>query len=132
MENFNFKTKKEVLDFLKENKIIRFVRIIFPDILGREMSFCIPSEQMKSAFENGKGFDGSSVAGFARIEESDLNIVPDPKTFLVLPWSYEVSRAFMERGSCLWRFKIFIEKGFRKNKKIWSTFYRRGIGIFPF
>jgi len=91
MKNFNFKSEKEVLDFLKENKIVRFVRMIFPDVLGREMSFCIPSEGMKSAFENGKGFDGSSVEGFARIEESDLNIVPDPKTFRVLPWNYEVS-----------------------------------------
>jgi len=112
MKNFNFKSEKpstraklgtglapyrnkvsgmgEVLDFLKENKIVRFVRIIFPDVLGREMSFCIPAEEMKAAFENGKGFDGISVAGFARIEESDLNIVPDPKTFRVLPWNYEV------------------------------------------
>lgn len=89
-KNFGFKSEKEVLDFLKENKIVRFVRIIFPDILGREMSFCIPAEAMKEAFENGKGFDGSSVEGFARIEESDLNIVPDPKTFRVLPWNYEI------------------------------------------
>jgi len=90
MKNFNFGSEKEVLDFLKKNKLIRFVRIIFPDVLGREMSFCVPSEQMKGAFGNGKGFDGSSVEGFARIEESDLNIVPDPKTFRVLPWNYEV------------------------------------------
>lgn len=48
----NFENKEEVLDFLKENKIVRFVRIVFPDVLGREMSFCIPSEEMKSAFEN--------------------------------------------------------------------------------
>jgi len=91
MKNFNFQSQKEVLDFLKENKIVRFVRIIFPDVLGREMSFCVPAEGMKSAFENGKGFDGSSVEGFARIEESDLNIVPDPKTFRVLPWPYEAA-----------------------------------------
>lgn len=91
MKNFNFQSQKEVLDFLKENKIVRFVRIIFPDVLGREMSFCVPSEGLKSALEIGKGFDGSSVEGFARIEESDLNIVPDPKTFRVLPWNYEAS-----------------------------------------
>jgi len=90
MKNFDFRDKKEILDFLKKNKIVRFVRIIFPDVLGREMSFCIPSDKMKEAFENGKGFDGSSVEGFARIEESDLNIVPDPKTFRVLPWNYEI------------------------------------------
>jgi len=88
--NFNFKNEKEVLEFLKENKIVKFVRIIFPDVLGREMSFTIPSEEMKSAFEKGKGFDGSSVEGFARIEESDLIIVSDPKTFRILPWDYQV------------------------------------------
>ena len=90
MKNSNFKSQKEVLDFLKKNKIVRFVRIIFPDVLGREMSFAIPSEEMKTAFEIGKGFDGSSVEGFARIEESDLIIMPDPKTFRILPWHYEV------------------------------------------
>ncbi|MGC9046611.1 MAG: glutamine synthetase family protein [Minisyncoccia bacterium] len=90
MKNFNFRSEKEVLDFLKENKIVRFVRIIFPDVLGREMSFCLPSEKMKRAFEMGAGFDGNSVEGFARIEESDLIILPDPKTFRVLPWNYEL------------------------------------------
>ncbi|MCX6759477.1 MAG: glutamine synthetase family protein [Candidatus Nealsonbacteria bacterium] len=90
MKNFNFKSEKEVLDFLKKNKLVRFVRIIFSDVLGRGMSFTIPSEEMKSAFGIGKGFDGSSVEGFARIEESDLIIVPDPETFRVLPWDYDV------------------------------------------
>lgn len=90
MRNFNFKTENEVLSFLKSEKEVKFIRIIFPDVLGREMSFTIPSEEMKSAFEKGKGFDGSSVEGFARIEESDLIIVPDPKTFRILPWDYQV------------------------------------------
>ena len=87
----NFKTQEEVLSFLnnKENKI-KFVRVIFPDVLGREMSLCFPVEKMKSVFEKGVGFDGSSVEGFARIEESDLLIVPDPKTFKVLPWGYQI------------------------------------------
>lgn len=91
MKNFNFQSKKEVLDFLKKNKIVRFVRLIFSDVLGRDMSFSIPAEKMGSAFEVGEGFDGSSVEGFARIEESDLIIIPDPKTFRVLPWNYEAS-----------------------------------------
>jgi len=90
MRNFNFKTENEVLSFLKSEKEVKFIRIIFPDVLGREMSFTIPSEEMKSAFEMGKGFDGSSVEGFARIEESDLIIVSDPKTFRILPWDYQV------------------------------------------
>jgi glutamine synthetase len=104
-----FRDKKEVLDFLKENKIVKFVRIIFPDVLGREMSFCIPSEKMKEAFENGKGFDGSSVEGFARIEESDLSIVPDPKTFRVLPWNYELEGVFWKEAVCFG--DIFTSKG---------------------
>jgi glutamine synthetase len=59
MKNFGFKDEKEFLETLKERKEIKFVRMIFPDILGREMSFCIPSEELESAFKKGKGFDGS-------------------------------------------------------------------------
>ncbi len=90
MKSFGFKDKKEVLEFLKTENTVKFVRLLFPDVLGRIMSFTIPSEEMESAFEDGKGFDGSSVEGFARIYESDLNIVPDPKTFRILPWLYDV------------------------------------------
>jgi glutamine synthetase len=104
-----FRDKKEVLDYLKENKLVRFVRIIFPDVLGREMSFCIPADKMKEAFENGKGFDGSSVEGFARIEESDLNIVPEPKTFRVLPWDYELEGVVWKEAVCFG--DIFTSKG---------------------
>ncbi len=97
MNGYNFRNETDVLNFLREKENnVRFVRIIFPDVLGREMSFTIPWEEMESAFERGKGFDGSSVEGFARIEESDLIIVPDPKTFRVLPWHYEL-------GELSWR-----------------------------
>ena len=91
MDYPNFRTKEEVLSFLndKENRV-KFVRVIFPDVLGREMSLCFPAEKMEGIFEKGVGFDGSSVEGFARIEESDLLMVPDPKTFKVLPWDYEI------------------------------------------
>jgi len=68
---------------------IQFIRLIFPDILGRPMDFTIPSSELAAAFKEGKGFDGSSIAGFVRIEESDLVIKPDPRTFRVLPWTYQ-------------------------------------------
>jgi len=68
---------------------VQFVRLFFPDILGRQMDFTIPASEVAAAFAEGKGFDGSSVAGFVRIEESDLVIKPDPRTFRVLPWTYE-------------------------------------------
>jgi glutamine synthetase len=81
--------KKEILELLEKEKDIKYIRIIFPDILGRMLDFTIPSEELDSAFEEGKGIDGSSIEGFARIEESDLVVVPDASTFRVLPWEYQ-------------------------------------------
>lgn len=83
--------EKEIIKFINNPKNnIKFIKIIFPDVLGREMNFTIPSEELESVFSQGKGFDGSSVEGFVRTEESDLIIVPDPDTFRVLPWQYEL------------------------------------------
>ena len=109
MKNFGFKDEKEVLETLKERKEIKFVRMIFPDVLGREMSFCIPSEELEFAFKKGKGFDGSSVEGFARIEESDLYFFPDPKTFRVLPWDYQLEGISWKEAIVFGR--IFDSKG---------------------
>ncbi len=86
---FGFRDEKDVLDvILKPENRIQFVRFIFADILGRPMEFTIPVSELERSFKEGKGFDGSSVEGFVRIEESDLNIKPDPKTFRLLPWEY--------------------------------------------
>ena len=52
------------------------------------MDFSFPVAELEDAFRDGKGFDGSSVEGFVRIEESDLNIKPDPATCRVFPWTY--------------------------------------------
>jgi len=89
-EGFGFKTEKEVLEYVFDpaNKV-EFVRIHFPDILGRPMDFAFPSKELEKAFQEGKGFDGSSVEGFVRIEESDLVIKPEASTFRVLPWEYQ-------------------------------------------
>jgi len=88
-KNFGFKTEKEVLEtVLNPANKIEFIRVIFPDILGRQMDFSFPSGELAKAFQEGKGFDGSSVEGFVRIEESDLIIKPDPTTFRLLPWLY--------------------------------------------
>lgn len=86
---FGFTSEKEVLQIIKKTELkIAFVRIMFPDILGRPMDFSIPATELEKAFSEGKGFDGSSIEGFVRIEESDLIIVPDPKTFRIFPWTY--------------------------------------------
>jgi len=90
LKNFGYENEQEVLDVvLNSSNRIEFVRIGFPDILGRPMNFTIPSTELQNAFRNGKGFDGSSVEGFVRIEESDLVIKPDPRTFRIFPWEYK-------------------------------------------
>ena len=102
IKRFGFATAEEVLDTcLNPDNNLEFVRIIFPDILGRHMDFSIPVYELSKAFDSGKGFDGSSVEGFVRIEESDLVIKPDPATFRVLPWDY---RGF--EGKTVWRERI--------------------------
>jgi len=89
-KTFGFKNEKEVLDVvLNPSQRIEFIRIVFPDILGRPMDFSFPADELEKAFREGKGFDGSSVAGFVRIEESDLVIKPDATTFRVFPWEYK-------------------------------------------
>lgn len=79
------KEEKEILKFIKEKKI-RVIRLWFTDILGQLKGFAITANQLEEAFEEGMGFDGSSIEGFVRIYESDLLARPDPKTFCVLPW----------------------------------------------
>ena len=88
-KSFGYQNEEEVLKaVLDPSNRIEFVRVMFPDILGRRMDFSFPNYELAKAFRDGKGFDGSSVEGFVRIEESDLIIKPDPKTFRVLPWIY--------------------------------------------
>lgn len=86
---YGMRDEQDVLSAVRDNgNGISFVRLVFPDILGRPMEFTIPGSELAAAFKDGKGFDGSSVAGFVRIEESDLVIKPDPKSFRLLPWEY--------------------------------------------
>ncbi|UCG95053.1 MAG: glutamine synthetase [archaeon] len=90
MKSWGFRNKKEVLDFLeKDGRDIKFINILFSDILGELRGFTIPVSELEKTFEEGKGFDGSSIQGLARIEESDLVAMPDPRTFRVFPWDYE-------------------------------------------
>lgn len=77
--------EKDVLKLVKEMNI-KFVRLWFTDILGQLKSFAVPVEELEVAFSEGMGFDGSSIHGFARIDESDMIARPDPTTFAVLPW----------------------------------------------
>lgn len=69
-----------------EQRDIRFVRLWFVDILGRLKNFAISPEDLEVAFEEGIGFDGSAIEGFATPEEADMLAFPDASTFHILPW----------------------------------------------
>ena len=77
--------REDVLRIVNDKKI-KFIRIWFTDILGVLKSFAITAEELEGAFEEGMGFDGSSIEGYARIEESDMVAVPEPSSFQLLPW----------------------------------------------
>jgi glutamine synthetase len=78
-------TKNDVKKLIKA-KNVKFIEIWFTDILGMLKALTIPKEELDKAFDEGMGFDGSSVRGFTRIDESDMVAVPDPSTFVILPW----------------------------------------------
>ena len=65
---------------------VKFIRLWFPDILGNLKGFAINVDDLNDAIQQGVGFDGSAIEGFARIDESDMRAFPDPNTFTLLPW----------------------------------------------
>jgi glutamine synthetase len=74
-----------VLQTAREHDV-KFIRLWFSDILGSLKSVAITVDELPEALEEGVGFDGSSIEGFARIDESDMIAMPDPTTFAILPW----------------------------------------------
>ncbi|OPX78325.1 MAG: Glutamine synthetase [Methanosaeta sp. PtaB.Bin039] len=94
----HIKTKDEVFEAIEKHNV-RFIRIWFTDVLGMPKSFAINTTELEGAFEEGMGFDGSSIEGFARIHESDMVAKPDPTTFQILPWRQQensVARMFCD------------------------------------
>ncbi|NLT24473.1 MAG: glutamine synthetase [Syntrophorhabdus sp.] len=78
-------TKTQVVKYARERGVT-FIKLWFTDLLGFAKSFTITIDELESALEEGMGFDGSSIQGFARIDESDMVAKPDVSTFTVLPW----------------------------------------------
>jgi glutamine synthetase len=92
------KDASDVLKRVKDEKV-EFVRFWFTDIFGQLKSFAIGKDELDHAFADGMGFDGSSITGFNRIEESDMIAMPDPDTFRILPWrgtDHPVGRVFCD------------------------------------
>ncbi|MEA3487788.1 MAG: glutamine synthetase family protein [Euryarchaeota archaeon] len=79
------KGKEEVFETVNEQGV-KFVGLWFTDILGRLKCVTISVSELEAAFDEGMGFDGSSIKGFARIDESDMLAKPDPATFKIVPW----------------------------------------------
>ena len=77
--------REYVLGMVREHDV-KFIRLWFTDILGALKGFAITAQELEEALEQGVGFDGSSIEGFARIDESDMVAMPDPTTFRILPW----------------------------------------------
>ncbi|KPK97332.1 MAG: glutamine synthetase [Omnitrophica WOR_2 bacterium SM23_72] len=92
------KTKQDVIKLVKKHKV-KFIRLWFTDVLGFLKGFTITIDELKRALDDGMGFDGSSIEGFARIEESDMIARPDLSTFAFLPWESKerpVARMFCD------------------------------------
>jgi glutamine synthetase len=90
---------KEVLKQVEEDGI-EFIRFWFTDIEGTLKSFAVGKEELEEAFEDGMGFDGSSITGFNPIEESDMVAMPDPDTYSVLPWRVDGEKGNVARLFC--------------------------------
>ncbi len=78
-------TQAEVVKTVRD-KNVKFIKLWFTDILGVAKSFTITADELEAALSEGMGFDGSSIQGFARIDESDMIAIPDPETFAILPY----------------------------------------------
>ena len=88
-DNSNIERQRDFVLRTLEERNIRFVRLWFTDVLGFLKSVAIAPAELETAFEEGIGFDGSSIEGFARVSESDMLAKPDPATFSILPWRTE-------------------------------------------
>lgn len=81
-------TKDDIKRLVQEEEV-KFIRLQFTDILGTIKNVEIPVSQLDKALDNKMMFDGSSIEGFVRIEESDMYLYPDYDSFMVFPWTAE-------------------------------------------
>lgn len=91
---------KETILRIAAEENVQFIRLQFTDILGVMKSISITLDQLEKALDGELMFDGSSIEGFVRIEESDMYLRPDPNTFMILPWQSPTSTAKTARLIC--------------------------------
>lgn len=130
----NNQKRSEAIDYVLKTareKNVKFVWLWFSDILGFLKGFSITVEELPEALEDGMGFDGSSIEGFVRIDESDMIALPDPDTFQLVPWRPQepaVARMFCDilrpggepfEGDT----KLVLKKNLERAAKMGYTFY---------
>lgn len=92
-------TKEEIIKLVEQERV-NFIHLQFTDILGMMKNISIPVTQLEKALNGELMFDGSSIEGFVRIEESDMYLKPDLDTFMILPWESPVSDGKSARLIC--------------------------------
>ncbi|MCP4705030.1 MAG: glutamine synthetase, partial [candidate division Zixibacteria bacterium] len=134
------KTREDVLRIIDEAGV-RHIRLNFTDILGRLKGIAISSSEIEAVLERGQGFDGSSIEGFVRIEESDLIAIPDLRTFRIIPWEIGGEKTAMMfcdienpdgspyKGDPRWALKNILAKMAKKN---WTPYMGPEIEYFYF
>ena len=104
----SYNTQQDILDFVEDNNV-KFVRFAFCDIFGTQKNIAVLASDLPKAMEDGVCFDGSSIAGFMKVEESDLVLRPDLSTVTILPWrpprpgDARSSVTWKTGRRCLWR-----------------------------
>jgi len=134
------KTKEDVLRLI-DDADVHYIRLNFTDILGCLKGMSITRSEIEAVLEGGQGFDGSSIEGFVRIEESDLMAIPDLRTFRIIPWEIGGERTAMMfcdiqnpdgtpyAGDPRWVLKKTLEK---ITKKGWTAYLGPEIEFFYF
>ena len=84
-------TKEDIIKIVRDEKV-EFIRLQFTDIFGMLKNVSITAKQLEKALDNQCMFDGSSIEGFVRIEESDMYLSPDTDSFVILPWNSEIGK----------------------------------------
>ncbi|MBR0154116.1 MAG: glutamine synthetase beta-grasp domain-containing protein, partial [Lachnospiraceae bacterium] len=84
-------SKDEVLQYVREEDV-KFIRLAFCDVFGKQKNIAILSDELPRAFESGISFDASAIAGFGDETHSDLFLHPEPGTLVPLPWRPEQGR----------------------------------------
>ena len=84
-------TKQDIMKIVADHDI-KFIRMQFTDIFGFLKNIALTAGQLEKALDGQCMFDGSSIEGFARIEESDMYLKPDLDSFVVLPWKRDIGK----------------------------------------